>query len=597
MDRWHVIGRARFVLVSSFLAVFILVALSSSSINLSAQGGAWEGKYWNTRNLSGSPVLVRQDAGINFDWGAGSPAPEVFTDNFSAQWTQTANLPAGTYRFSATTDDGMRVWVDNVLIIDSWFDSQVRTVTADVYLGAGNHTVTVQYYEAGGVAVAKMNYVLIGGTTPPPPSGQPWFNEYFANTNLSGTPALTGTTSAVNFNWGFGTPAAGFPADFFSVRWVRNLSLDAGRYRFTVTADDGVRVWVNNVLLIDQWRVQAPTTFNADIDLPGGAVPIKVEYFENTERAQVVLNWTRHTAQPPPAGPYRAEYFNNQNLSGSPVLVRDETSINYNWGHGSPAAQVPVDHFSARWTANLSLTPGRYRFSATSDDGVRVWVNNQLIIDAWFDRPARTFTGEYDVGAGSIPVRVEYYENTNLAEMRFSYALVSGQPGTGGQFPGTATVTSYKLNVRRGPGTNFAIITKLNTNDVVNLTGYRNGDATWVQVSLPNGTTGWVSALYVRTSIPISSLTPVTSPTTPTTPPPTGATGTVITGMLNVRTGPGVGYPAFTTVSNGASVTLLGRDSSATWVKVILRDGRQGWVNASFLTTSVPVINLPALNF
>ena len=596
MDRWHVIGKARFVLVASFLAVFILIALSSSSMNLSAQGGAWEGKYWNNTNLSGNPALVRQDASINFDWGAGSPAPEVYTDNFSAQWTQTANLPAGTYRFSATTDDGMRVWVDNVLIIDSWVDSQAHTVTADVYLGAGNHTVTVQYYEAGGVAVAKMNYVLVGGGPTPPPSGQTWFNEYFANTNLSGTPALTGTTSAVNFNWGFGSPAPGFPADFFSVRWVRNASLDAGRYRFTVTSDDGVRVWVNNVLIIDQWRIQAPTTFNADIDLPGGAVPIKVEYFENTERAQIVLNWTRLTTTPPPAtGPYRAEYFNNQTLSGSPVLVRDEASINYNWGYGSPAPQVPVDHFSARWTANLTLTPGRYRFSATSDDGVRVWVNNQLIIDAWFDRPAATFTGEFNVGAGSLPVRVEYYENTGLAEMRFSYSLVSGG-GTGGQFPGTATVTSYKLNVRRGPGTNFAIITKLNTNDVVNLTGYRNGDATWVQVSLPNGTTGWVSALYVRTSIPVSSLTPVTSPTTPPQPPPTGATGTVNTGMLNVRTGPGVGYPAFTTISNGTTVTLLGRDASATWVKVILRDGRQGWVNAAYLTTSVPVINLPVLN-
>jgi uncharacterized protein YraI len=277
------------------------------------------------------------------------------------------------------------------------------------------------------------------------------------------------------------------------------------------------------------------------------------------------------------------------------VLVRDEASINYNWGNGSPAAQVPVDHFSARWTGNLSLTPGRYRFSATSDDGVRVWVNNQLIIDAWFDRPARTFTGEYDVGSGPLPVRIEYYENTNLAEMRFSYSLVSGQPGTGGPFPGTATVTSYKLNVRRGPGTNFAIITKLNTNDVVNLTGFRNGDATWVQVSLPNGTTGWVSALYIRTSIPVSSLTPVTSPTTPPTPPPTGATGTVNTGALNVRTGPGVGFPSFTTISNGATVTLLGRSADATWIKVILRDGRQGWVNASFLTTSVPVINLPVL--
>lgn len=595
MYSWQTFRRYRFALLALLLSLFVFVTLSSSSLNLSAQGGAWAGQYWNNRNLSGTPALTRQDASINFDWGNGSPASEIFPDNFSAQWTQTANLPAGTYRFTATTDDGMRVWVDNVMIIDAWFDSQSHTITADVFLGAGNHTIVVQYYEAGGVAVAKMNYVLVGGQTPPPSANQPWFNEYFANTNLSGPPTLTGTTSAVNFNWGFGSPAPGFPADFFSVRWVRNLPLEAGRYRFTVTSDDGVRLWVNNNLIIDQWRTQAATTFNAEIDLPSGDIPVKVEYYENTERAQIVLTWTKISSPPaPPTGSYRAEYFNNMDLSGSPVLVRDEAAINYNWGYGSPAAQVQVDHFSARWTTNLSLSPGRYRFVASSDDGVRVWVNNQLIIDAWFDRPVRTFSGEADV-SGTVPVRVEYYENTNLAEMRFSYTLVSSSPGTGGPFPGTGTVTSYRLNVRTGPGTNFAIITTLNNGAVVNLTGFRNGDATWVQIALPNGTVGWVSALYLKTSIPVSSLTPITG-TTPPPQTPAGAKGTVNTGALNVRTGPGVSFPAFTTIDYGTNVSLLGRNANATWAKVILTDGRQGWVNASYLITNVPVASLPVLS-
>lgn len=596
MDRWFTYKKWRFLITGSALAIFVLVVLSSSSLNLSAQGGAWEGRYWNNRDLSGNPVLVRQDGAINFDWGAGSPAPEVAVDNFSARWTQTANLPAGTYRFSATADDGIRVFIDNVKVIDAWVDSQVRTITADVYLSAGNHTIVVEYYEAGGVAVAKLNYALISGPAPTP--NQPWFNEYYSNPNLSGTPTLTGTTTDINFNWGFGSPAPGFPADFFSVRWTRALPLEPGRYRFTVVADDGVRLWVNNAMVIDQWRIQAATTYTADVDVAGGSIPVRLEYFENTERAQISLSWTRiSTPTPPPSSAvWRAEYFNNPTLSGSPVVVRDESAINFNWGFGSPAAEVPVDRFSARWTSTPNLAPGRYRFTATTDDGVRVFVNNQLIIDSWFDRPATTVTAEYTAPGGALPIRVEYYENTGLAEARFSYTQLSG--GTGGPFPGTATVTSYKLNVRRGPGTNFAIITKLDNGQVVNLTGYRNGDATWVQVSLPNNVVGWVSALYVRTSVPVSGLIPITGTTPPPPPPGSGSlgTGVVMAGALNVRTGPGVSFPAFTTISSGTTVSLLGRNADATWVKVILVDGRQGWVNASYLSTNIPVINLPVLN-
>lgn len=599
MDRWLANGRTRFILIVILLTLFMAGVLSSSSLNLSAQGGTWEGRYWNNRNLSGAPALTRQDASINFDWGSGSPDPAIQPDNFSAQWTQTAALAAGTYRFTATMDDGMRLWIDNVLLVDSWMDNQVRTITVDVYLSAGSHQITVQYYEAGGVAVAKMNYVLIsGGTppTPPTPSDQ-WYNEYFTNTSLSGPPALTGTTSAVNFNWGFGSPAPGFPADYFSVRWIRNVPLEQGRYRFTVTADDGVRLWVNNNLIIDQWRVQAPTTFQAEIDLPGGQIPMKVEYFENTERAQIALSWTRISAPPPqPPAPtgFTGEYFNNPNLSGSPVMVRNDAAVNFNWGHGSPSPQIPVDRFSVRWTANLNFAPGRYRFSASSDDGVRVWVNNRLIIDAWWDRPVQTFTADADV-SGTVPVRIEYYENTNLAEMRFSYTQISGQPGTGGPFPGTAVVTAYRLNVRQSPSTNSAVLTRLSNGDTVNLTGYRNGDATWVHIALPNGSIGWVSALYVRTSIPISSLIPVAG-TFPPSPPPTGATGVVITGALNVRVGPGVNHVAFTQIVNGTTVTLIGRNAASTWVKIILRDGRQGWVNVSYMSIGVPVSSLPVVN-
>jgi uncharacterized protein YgiM (DUF1202 family) len=576
------------------VAVLVLVVLTGSSMNLNAQSGSWNARFWNNRTLSGNPVLQRTDNSINFDWGAGSPAPEVSPDNFSAEWRQTINVPQGTYRFSATTDDGMRVFVDNTVVIESWFDSQVRTITADVFLGAGNHDVRVEYYEAGGVAVAKVDIALISG--PPTPPTDAWQGAYFNNMTLAGTPVLVRNDANVNFNWGFGSPAAGVQADNFSARWSRTLNLDPGRYRFTTVTDDGVRLWVNGVRVIDQWRIQAATAFTVDVDVPGGGTPVVMEYFENNQLAEARLTWTKvggGVTPPPPTGAWRADYFGNTTLSGAPVLSRNEQAINYDWGFGSPAQQVPVDNFSARWTTTVNLAPGRYEFVAATDDGVRVFVNDVAIIDAWFDRPVATFTAQKDL-SGNTTIRVEYYERTGLAEARVSYGLV-GSPGTGGQLPGTATVTSYRLNVRTGPGTNFAIITKLDNGAVVPLTGFRNGNASWVQIGLPNGATGWVSATFVRTTVPVNTLIPITG-TTP--PPPTGGqpVGVVKAYWLNVRTGPGVSFPVITTLPAGTGVSLLGRDHTSTWLKIIIPDGRQGWVNGYYIEANVPVATLPVLS-
>ena len=63
-----------------------------------------------------------------------------------------------------------------------------------------------------------------------------------------------------------------------------------------------------------------------------------------------------------------------------------------------------------------------------------------------------------------------------------------------------------------------------------------------------------------------------------------------------MRTGPDVSHPSITSISNGTTVTLLARNASSTWIKVILRDGRQGWVNASFLILNVPIGSLPVTN-
>ena len=117
--------------------------------------------------------------------------------------------------------------------------------------------------------------------------------EYFSNIALEGSPVLV-RNEAIDFNWGTGSPGAGVPVDQFSVRWSGTVIPTAtGSWRFQTTADDGVRLWVNNVRVVNNWVSQAPTTTTtSNISLTAGVpATIRVEYFENGFGAEVRLRW------------------------------------------------------------------------------------------------------------------------------------------------------------------------------------------------------------------------------------------------------------------------------------------------------------------
>lgn len=479
----------------------------------------WTAKYYNNQNLSGSPVITVTESNLDHDWGDGSPHQNINIDSFSAEWTRNEYFAPGTYRFIATMDDGMRVFVDNNPVIDVWYDSQVHTVTADVYLNGGNHDIRVEYYEAGGKAVARLSWALVSGAS------TLWRAEYFNNTSLAGNPSVIRDEGQINYNWA-GSPISGISADMFSVRWTANVPVDAGVYRFTATADDGVRLWVNNQLVIDQWREQTATSYTADVSVAGGTVPVRMEYYENGGTAVAALTWSRISgAAPPPAAPqpptisqWRGEYFNNRDLAGSPVAVRDDSAIDFVWGSSSPIPNVVnSDHFSVRWTQTVNLPAGQYTFTANADDGVRVWVNGQQIINAWTIHNVQPFYGTISLPGGPVEIRMEYFEYSGLAEARLTWNSTSGS----------------------------------------------------------------------------------SSPTTPSQPTGTGVpTSATMLGAahLTVRSGPSLDSEAVGYLSNGQSVTLLGRDAFTIWIKVREADGTEGWSSGRYLNANAPLANLPVLN-
>ena len=120
-------------------------------------------------------------------------------------------------------------------------------------------------------------------------------------------------------------------------------------------------------------------------------------------------------------GTFRAEYFDDVELTGRPFLVECHERIDFDWGRGRPHPRVPEDRFGVRWSADLTLGEGTYRFAASTDDGTRVYLDGERIIDVWYPRRV-TETAAYGyVPAGRHRLVVEYFELTGHAVARVDW--------------------------------------------------------------------------------------------------------------------------------------------------------------------------------
>lgn len=288
---------------------------------------------------------------------------------------------------------------------------------------------------------AATNTPRASATSPPPPPATPtpvpiitdWRGEYFANRALSGGPAWVRNDVAIDFLWGEGSPGEGMPADEFSVRWSRVLPFRKGWYRFTAVADDGIRFWVDGQLHIDEWHDGPATAYTSEMYLPRGDHALLLEYYENIGHAEAGFSVTRIEAPttatptptseptatpsptptdvPPSSDGWQAKYFDNADLQGGPVLVREDAALHFDWGAGSPGPSVPVDGFSARWTKNVWMNGGIHLFSLQVDDGARLWVDGILLIDEWHQATGETYRSEIILEEGVHKLKVEYFED------------------------------------------------------------------------------------------------------------------------------------------------------------------------------------------
>lgn len=348
--------------------------------------------------------------------------------------------------------------------------------------------------------------------TTPTPVITEWRGEYYDNDALLYPPVFIRNDAEINFNWGQGAPGAGIPNDEFSVRWTRSLSFAEGTYRFNATSDDGVRVWLDGDLIIDQWRDTSAVTYSAERYVSGGVHALRVEYYENNQTATIRFWWERIDTTPSYPD-WKGEYWSNRSFDGNPTLTRNDEEIDFNWGAGAPDNRLPRDNFAVRWTQRVDFDAGLYRFYARADDGIRVYLDNELILDEWHDSLSNIeYTVDRRLDNDDYRIRVEYYEHSGGALVEFGWRRISE----------TATATPVPTQT----ATPTATATPLPT---------QTATATLPPTATP--TTAPPTATATATMTPTAMPVPVA-----TINPTTGEAGTQVTIT-------GSGFPANTTVN------------------------------------------------
>jgi len=227
----------------------------------------------------------------------------------------------------------------------------------------------------------------------------------------------------------------------------RALTLEESRKSMVLLKNSG------NLLPVDKSKTVAVIGPNAYPAVPGGGGSAQTKPFASVSFMEGISNYLGAAgkvlyAEDAPdladvfqrvefiTGPggesgLKGEYFNNEQLTGDPALVRTDKTVAFKWGDDSYISGGPVDHFSIRWTGYfIPKTTDDYKFYTSADDGVRLYIDGEPVIDDW-KRHAETldsFGKRFEAGK-PYQIKLEYFEATGGATASFGVAAASESIG------------------------------------------------------------------------------------------------------------------------------------------------------------------------
>ncbi len=317
--------------------------------------------------------------------------------------------PGQDYPVVSQIDSNSQFTVGGYSIDDGW----VQLCCAN---GAVGWVETTQVTIVRGVAITPTVDPTPTPTPTPVPTPAPtlfyfWKTSYFANMELAGEPVYVEDLMTLNLDWQGGAPHPMLPMDVFSVRFERTLDLPSGYYRFQIQADDGVRLFINDSLVLNEWHGATGTTYTVEQMLTG-ATNFRLEYFEGNGNA--FLRFTNEVINTGQA--WEATYFHGTALNVTPWLAQAEPAIgSYPLDRRQPLGVVADPSiWSARWWGRFPFTYGDYVFHARAQGGVRVYLNEYLVLDGWSSGSKEISNTFWGVGGETHTITVEYYSDTGL---------------------------------------------------------------------------------------------------------------------------------------------------------------------------------------
>ncbi|WP_144268104.1 PA14 domain-containing protein [Demequina sp. NBRC 110055] len=252
----------------------------------------WSVDYFTGTELAGSPIGSECLTELDRSLATGeSPLAGVPATYYSARFDRTVDFAeTGTYVFSVTHDDGVRLLIDGVEVYaqTQWSEGIARAVP--VPLTAGSHDITVEYVQRGYGAELVLDWAL---AVQEECTEDDWVLSYYVGTDAAGSPIAAECVANLDKSLPAGTaPTSGVPATYYSATAARTLSVaEAGTYEFSVRHDDGIAMTIDGEVVYEANGWTAGETATFAVPLEAGEHDIQITWVQAGGGAELIVDW------------------------------------------------------------------------------------------------------------------------------------------------------------------------------------------------------------------------------------------------------------------------------------------------------------------